>query len=75
MNNAVNTSIGETPFYLNYGNHPVTPNVLEFNCRPIQMNTPHEGHEHFVMDSAVDQIPAILKYTKRFQKTLEKAKL
>ena len=30
MNNAVNMSIGETPFYLNYGKHPMTPNVQEF---------------------------------------------
>ena len=27
MNNGVNTSTGETPIYLNYGKHPITPNV------------------------------------------------
>ena len=27
VNNVVNTSRGETPFYSNYGTHPVTPNV------------------------------------------------
>ena len=27
MNNAVNLSTGETPFFLNYGRHPVTPNI------------------------------------------------
>ena len=36
---------------------------------------PREGREHFVTGSAADQIPAVLKYTEHFQKTLERAKL
>ena len=75
MNNTVNTSTSETPFYLNYGKHPVTPNVQEFGSRLTQVNTSREGYEHFVTDSTADQIPTILKYTEPFQKTLEKAKL
>ena len=75
MNNAVNASTGETPFFLNYGRHPVTPNIQEFGSRLTQVNTPREGREHFVTGSAADQIPAVLKYTEHFQKTLERAKL
>ena len=75
MNNAVNASTGETPFFLNYGKHPVTLNIQEFGSRLTQVNTPREGYEHFVTDSPADQIPAVLKYTEYFQKTLEKAKL
>ena len=29
INNAVNRSIGTSPFYLNYGRHPTTPTMLE----------------------------------------------
>ena len=75
MNNAVNSSTGETPFFLNYGRHPLTPNIQEFGSRLAQVNTPHEGYEHFVTDSPADQIPAVLRYTEHFQKTLEQAKL
>ena len=76
MNNAVNSSTGETPFSLNYGRHPVTPNIQEFGSRLAQVNTPREGYEHFVTDSPADQIPAdqipaMLRYTEHFQKTLE----
>ena len=56
MNNAVNSSIGETPFFLNYGRHPVTPNIQEFGSRLAQVNTPREGYEHFVTDSPADKI-------------------
>ena len=75
MNNAVNSSTGETPFFLNYGRHPVTPNIQEFGSRLAQVNTPREGYEHFATDSPADQIPAVLRYTEHFQKTLEQAKL
>ena len=75
MNNAVNSSTGETPFFLNYGRHPVTPNIQEFGSQLTQMNTSHEGCEHFVTDSPADHIPAMLRYTEHFQKTLEQAKL
>ena len=75
MNNAVNSSIGEMPFFLNYGRHPVTPNIQEFGSRLAQVNTPREGYEHFVTDSPADQIPAVVRYTEHFQKTLEQAKL
>ena len=50
MNNAVNASIGETPFFLNYGKHPVTLNIPEISNRLTQVNTPQEGYEHFVTD-------------------------
>ena len=75
MNNAVNASTSETPFYLNYGKHPVTLNVQEFRSCLTQVNTPREGYEHFMTDSEADQILAVLKYIEHFQKTLEKAKL
>ena len=75
MNNAVNSSTGETPFFLNYGRHPVTPNIQEFGSRLAQVNTPREGYEHFVIDSPADQIPAMVRYAEHFQKTLEQAKL
>ena len=53
----------------------MTLNILEFGSRLIQVNTPQEGYENFVTDSTADQIPAVLNYTKHFQKTLKKAKL
>ena len=71
MNNAVNSSLGERPFFLNYGRHPVTLNIQEFGSRLAQVNTPREGYEHFVTDSPVDQIPAVVRYTEHFQKTLD----
>ena len=54
MNNAMNTSTSETPFYLNYGKHPMTPNVQEFGSRLTQVNTPREGYEHSVIDFVAD---------------------
>ena len=75
MNNAVNSSTGETPFFLNYGRHPVTLNIQEFGSRLAQVNTPREGYEHFVTDSPADKILAVLRCTKHFQKTLEQPKL
>ena len=71
MNYAVNSSTRETPFFLNYGRHPVTPNIQEFGSRLAQVNMPREGYEHFVTDSLADQIPALLRYTEHFQKSLE----
>ena len=67
--------MSETPFFLNYGEHPLTPNIQEFRSRLTQVSKLREGCEHFAIDSAADQILAILKHTKHFQKTLEKAKL
>ena len=67
MNNAVNSSIEETPFFLNYGRYPVTPNIPEFGSRLAQVNTPREGYEHFVIDSPTDKIPVVLRYTEHFQ--------
>ena len=60
MNNAVNASTSETPFFLNYGKHPMTLNVQEFGSRLAQVNTPREGYEHFVTGSSADQILAVL---------------
>ena len=45
----------------------MTPNVQEFGRRLTQVYTPHEGYEHFVIDSTAHTIPAILKYTEHFQ--------
>ena len=74
MNNAMNSSTGKTPFFLDYGRHPVTLNIQEFGSRLAQVNTPREGYEHFVTDSPGDKIPAVLRYTEYFQKTLKQAK-
>ena len=75
INNAMNAYIGKTPFSLNYGKHPMTPSIQEFGSWLTQVNTPREGYENFLTDSPADGIPAMLKYTELFQKTLEKAKL
>ena len=55
MNNAVNSSTGETLFFLNSGRHPVTPNIQEFSSWLAQVKTPREGYEHFVIDSSEDK--------------------
>ena len=39
MNNAMNSSTRETPFFLNYGRHPMTPNIQEFGSRLAQVDT------------------------------------
>ena len=70
MDNIVNSSTSEMPFFLNYGKHPVTPNVQEFGSWLTQVNTPTEGYENFVIDSITNQILAVLKYLEHFLKIL-----
>ena len=37
MNNAMNASTDESPFFLNHGKHPMTPNIEEFDSRLTQV--------------------------------------
>lgn len=75
MNNAMSASTSKTPFFLNYRKLPMTPNIQESSIRLAQVSTPREEYEYFVLESAADQILAVVRYSEYFQKTLEKVKL
>ena len=64
INNSVNTSTNETPFFLNYGRHPHTPLTLQLPVRQQAMNRCFSG-----------ELPAVESFTARMQQVIQQAKV
>ena len=71
INNAMNESTKETPFFLNYGRHVVTPLLYEIPARLAQFDTTHIGCEGYQVP---DQIPAMTQLTAQVASALKLAK-
>ena len=71
INNAKNESTKETPFFLNYGRHVVTPLSYEIPARLAQSDTTHTGCEGYQVP---DQIPAVTQLTAKVASALKLAK-
>ena len=71
INNAKNESTKETPFFLNYGRHVVSPLSYEIPARLAQSDTTYEGCEGFEVP---DQIRAVTQLIAQVASALKLAK-
>ena len=88
MNNSINSSTQETPFYLNYGRHPRSPLALG-----VEIRKPQKGYDNMnarglavALDRAqkpvigkgvrvfVENIPAVTRFDSKIQEALSEAK-
>lgn len=65
INNSKSASTGETPFFLNYGTHPVTPNTL----LPIDSPIPALNSLFSALESTLQQVKDMLKAAQDRQRT------
>ena len=71
INNSKNESTAETPFFLNYGVHPKTPEALQLPERFRVSNTTHSTSNVLPSTSSM---PAVIGFTDRMQSALVEAK-
>ena len=71
MNNSRNESTGETPFFLNYGEHPRTPETQDIPILRAESSHRADGREQGQIS---DQIPAVERIAARVQEGLRMAK-
>ena len=67
MNNAKSSSTGETPFYLNTGTHPLTPNTMGIS--PIEGKIPTLDVIFQDMHMTLNRVKELLKAAQDRQKT------
>ena len=71
INNSKSAATGHTPFFLNYGRHPVTP--LTWHLPALQAEAP--SHRAAVAAlRAEDRLPQVLQFTARLEEALQRAR-
>ena len=72
MNNSKSISTGHTPFFLNYGKHPVTPLTWHLPAEAHACITSHR--DAVAALRAADRLPQVLQFTAQLEEALQRAK-